>query len=156
MCADNMAVVDVPGSDNAAIAVPQNVGFGVGVEVVGLRMIVVGDPANALVVADTAPLLAPDRLTKNVWSASTLRSPLIVTETVCVLTPVAEIQRAGMRDIVVVGVVAVPSEVAKLTVNAAAPPLRDTVKVSIFVPLLPSVIDTSLIETEPAGTHHRW
>ena len=44
---------------------------------------------------------------------------------------------------------AVPLEVAKFTSNAAVPPLRVTVKVATFVPLLPSLIVTSLIETEP-------
>ena len=39
---------------------------------------------------------------------------------------------------------------AKFTSNAAVPPLRVTVKVATFVPLLPSLIVTSLIETEPA------
>jgi hypothetical protein len=34
--------------------------------------------------------------------------------------------------------------------NAAVPPLRVTVKVAICVPALPSVIVTSLIDTEPA------
>ena len=39
---------------------------------------------------------------------------------------------------------------AKFTSNAAVPPLRVTVKVATFVPLSPSLIVTSLIETEPA------
>ena len=51
---------------------------------------------------------------------------------------------------VVESVVALPFAVAKLTSKAALPPLRVTVKVSIFEPLAPSVIETSLIDTEPA------
>jgi len=47
-------------------------------------------------------------------------------------------------------VVAVPSAVAKLTSKAALPPLRVTVKVSTWEPLLPSVMLTLLIATEPA------
>jgi len=47
--------------------------------------------------------------------------------------------------------VALPFAVAKLTSNAAVPPVRVTVKVISAVPLLPSVIVTSLIETELAA-----
>jgi hypothetical protein len=46
--------------------------------------VIVPTPWPSLIVA---PPVAPDRLTKNVSLGSTVVSPLIVTETVCVLTP---------------------------------------------------------------------
>ena len=116
-------------------------------------LVMVPVPGPSLMVA---PLVAPDRLTTKASSDSNLVSPLMVTEIVCVVSPCGEMQRPGSRDVVVVGDVALPSAVAKLTSNAAVPPLRVTVKVATLLPLLPSLIVTSSIEIEPTAPGRRW
>ena len=55
------------------------------------RGVVVGDGADALASTMVPPLVAPNRLTKNVSSGSTVVSPLMVTEMVLVRSPAAKL-----------------------------------------------------------------
>ena len=83
-----------------------------------------------------APLVAFDRTTLKVSFASTLVSPLMVTETVRVFSLAPKCSALEVATKSLSETVAVAFAVAKFTSNAAVLPLRVTVKVATFVPLL--------------------
>ncbi len=132
----------VPASPSVTVASP--------IDTVGSvsSSVIVPTPCASAIVAFEGRL----RLTKKLSVASSSRSPLTMTVTVCVVTPAAKfsVPAAAAKS---PGATAESLAVAKLT-DTARPLTAESVavKVALTVPELPSVTVTSSIESEGSGS----